>query len=59
MDLMDSNHGSLVYRRAFKHGIPKAYIRKYNDFLQVGKNWIWHDDLTIEYTTWKSLFLSW
>jgi len=34
MDLMDSNHGSLVYRRALKHGIPKAYIRKYNEFLQ-------------------------
>ena len=35
MDLMDSNHGSLVYRRALKHGIPKAYIRKYNEFLKV------------------------
>ena len=48
MDLMDSNHGSLVYRRALKHGIPKAYIRKYNEFLQVGKGWKWHDDLTID-----------
>jgi hypothetical protein len=35
MDLLDSNHGSLVFRRAFKHGIPKAYIKKYNDFLEV------------------------
>ena len=39
MDLMDSNHGSLVYRRALKHGIPKAYLRNYNDFLEVGKGW--------------------
>ena len=45
MDLMDSNHGSLVYRRALKHGIPKAYLRNYNEFLQVGKGWKWHDDL--------------
>ena len=29
MDLLDSNHGSLVFRRAYKHGIPKAYIKKY------------------------------
>ena len=48
MDLLDSNHGSLVFRRAFKHGIPKAYIKKYNDFLQVNKNWVWHDDLIID-----------
>jgi hypothetical protein len=37
MDLLDSNHGSLVYRRAFKHGIPRAYIKNYNDYLEVGK----------------------
>ena len=35
MDLLDSNHGSLVFRRAFKYGIPKAYLKKYNDYLQV------------------------
>ena len=48
MDLLDSNQGSLVFRRAYKHGIPKAYIKKYNDFLQVGKGWKWHDDLIID-----------
>ena len=48
MDLLDSNHGSLVYRRAFKHGIPRAYIKEYNDFLEVGKGWKWHDDLVID-----------
>ena len=48
MDLLDTNHGSLVFRRAYKHGIPKAYIKKYNDFLQVGKGWKWHDDLIID-----------
>ena len=48
MDLVDSNHGSLVFRRALKHGIPKAYLRDYNDFLEVGKGWKWHDDLTID-----------
>ena len=30
MDLLDSNHGSLVFRRAYKHGIPKAYIKKFD-----------------------------
>jgi hypothetical protein len=48
MDLLDSNHGSLVYRRAFKHGIPKAYIKNYNDYLQVGNGWKWHEDITLD-----------
>jgi hypothetical protein len=48
MDLLDSNHGSLVYRRAFKHGIPKAYIKNYNDYLQVGSGWKWHEDITLK-----------
>ena len=48
MDLLDSNHGSLVYRRAFKHGIPRAYIKNYNDYLEVGKGWKWHEDITLD-----------
>ena len=27
MTLVDSNHSSLVYRRALKYGLPKAYLK--------------------------------
>ena len=37
MDLMDSNHGSLVYRRALKHGIPKAYLEITMNFYKLVK----------------------
>ena len=47
MTLVDSNHSSLVYRRALKYGLHKAYLRDYNEFLDVGKGWKWVDDLTI------------
>jgi predicted phosphodiesterase len=47
MTLVDSNHSSLVYRRALKYGLPKAYLRDYNEFLDVGRGWKWVDDLTI------------
>lgn len=47
MDLLDSNHGSLVWRKAKEHGIPRHYIKSYNDVLGVGKGWKWHDDMTI------------
>lgn len=48
MDILDSNHGSLVYRKAKHHGIPKAYIKEYNDVLGVGKGWRWFYDITLE-----------
>lgn len=48
LDLVDSNHGSLAYRKAKTHGIPRHYIRSYNDVLEVGDGWRWHNDMTIE-----------
>lgn len=47
MDIIDSNHGSMVHRKAKHHGIPRAYIKSYNAVLQVGDGWKWHNDLTI------------
>lgn len=48
MDLIDSNHGSMVFRKAKHHGIPRHYLKSYNDVLQVGDGWKWHYDLTLE-----------
>jgi hypothetical protein len=48
MDLIDSNHGSMVYRKAKHHGIPRRYIRSYNDVLGVGGGWVWHPDLVLD-----------
>lgn len=47
MDLVDSNHGSMVWRKAKHHGIPRHYIKSYNEVLQVGDGWKWHNDLTL------------
>lgn len=44
MLLCDSNHGSLIYRKAKAHGIPIQYIKRYRDILfpQHGaKQWSW------------------
>lgn len=46
MDVCHSNHGSLVYRRAFKSGIPADYIKPYRDVLFPnggGEGWEWED----------------
>jgi len=48
MDLIDSNHGSMVWRKAKHHGIPRHYIKSYNEVLNVGDGWVWHNDLVID-----------
>lgn len=48
MDIIESNHGSLVWRKAKTHGIPRHYIKSYNSVLDVGDGWSWSFDLTIK-----------
>ena len=31
MKIVHSNHSSLVYRRALKYGLPKDYLKSYNE----------------------------
>ena len=61
MDLLESNHGSLAYRKAKHHGIPRHLILDYNDavFAERAKNgdlvrpgnrglgWKWHPSLIV------------
>lgn len=47
MDIVESNHGSLVWRKAKTNGIPRQYIKSYNDVLGVDDGWKWSFDLTI------------
>lgn len=51
MDVAHSNHGSLVYRRAFKSGIPVEYIKSYRDILFPeggGEGWEWKDQIRFD-----------
>jgi hypothetical protein len=41
--LCDSNHGSLVYRRAKKHGLPLSVLKSYQEILET-PNWKWYED---------------
>jgi hypothetical protein len=52
MDLIDSNHGSMVYRKAKHHGIPRRYIRSYNEVLGVSEGWQWHMDMVLDMSPW-------
>ena len=48
MDLIHSNHGSMVYRKQKHHGLPRHVIKSYREILQVGEGWMWHTDLTLD-----------
>lgn len=47
MDLIESNHGSMVYRRQKAHGLPRFVIKSYRDVLEAPKGWHWHEDLVL------------
>ncbi len=46
-DVLESNHGSLFYRRAAANGLPRRVIRNYEDILEAPKGWKWHRDLVL------------
>jgi len=48
VDVIESNHGSLVYRRAKKYGLPAFLIKSYRAMINAPKGWNWHFDLTLE-----------
>jgi hypothetical protein len=51
MQICHSNHGSLLYRKAFAHGIPAAYLKSYREVLFPnggGEGWSWHDSLRVQ-----------
>lgn len=48
-DILDSNHGSMIFRKAKVNGIPRSYIRDYRDVLNAPKKWKWHVELNIKY----------
>lgn len=45
--VMESNHGSLVYRKALSAGLPSAVLRGYREILQAPKGWVWKYDYII------------
>ena len=54
---VDSNHSSLVYRRAIKYGMSREFLREYGEFLGT-KKWKWVDDLTLTMSNGQRCFFT-
>lgn len=51
VDLLDSNHGSLAFRKAKHMGVARKYLRDYGDVLQAPEGWVWQHDLHVTLPT--------
>lgn len=45
MTLADSNHGSMVHRKAKHHGFPRRVIRSYQETIDAPKTWVWQEHI--------------
>jgi len=48
VDVVESNHGSMVFRKALANGMPKKVLRTYNEVLQAPSGWKWHPDVRVK-----------
>lgn len=48
MDILESNHGSLVYRKGEFNGLPRHVFKSYREILGAPPGWHWHFDFTLE-----------
>lgn len=47
-DVLESNHGSMFYRKAKHHGFPRHLLKSYNEVLNAPPTWKWHSELIIK-----------
>ena len=48
VDVLESNHGSLVYRKAKTAGIPRRLLVPYREQIRAPESWRWHFDLVLK-----------
>lgn len=58
VDLVDSNHGSMVFRKAKVSGIPLKCLRSMKDILEAPEGWKWHKDYLYKMNNGQDLFVT-
>lgn len=47
-DVLESNHGSMGYRKAKHHGMPRHLLKSYKEVLNAPQGWNWHTELVLK-----------
>lgn len=45
-EVLESNHGSLVFRKALANGLSSKFFKSPGEILEAPKTWTWHFDIT-------------
>lgn len=56
VSIVESNHGSMLYRKGLAHKIPKKMLKGYNEVLEAPKGWKWYKEVRIKSPTGDILF---
>ncbi len=48
MDIVESNHGSMVLRKGLASGMPKAVLKSYREVLEAPVGWNWVFDIQVQ-----------
>jgi len=47
-EILESNHGSLVFRKALAGGLSRKFFKSPGEILEAPKGWSWHFDVTLK-----------
>lgn len=47
-EILESNHGSLVFRKALANGLSRKFFKSPQEILEAPKGWTWHFDITLK-----------
>jgi hypothetical protein len=53
VDIVESNHGSLVYRKGKHHGLPRHVLKSYQEILRAPPGWTWHEEMVVQFSNGK------
>ena len=56
VDVIESNHGSLVYRKGKALGLPRHVFKSYREILKAPRGWKWQFDLTLRASNGENIY---
>lgn len=51
--VLESNHGSLVFRKGKHHGLPRHVFKSYREILRAPEGWTWQPEMIFQFSNGK------